>query len=165
MRASFSFAFFCLVSFVLTSCGPTPEQGKDYNNKIIDEQTMVVGKYNSFIQSVSDTTTQPDIYKKDLQDMLDQIGKSRIVLNGLDKFDEKTEFSDACLSLFAVFENVAKNELAEIISLYDKEDYNEDDRARATELFQVSDKKVQAELNSFTQFQKDFATKYNFSLE
>lgn len=148
-----------------TSCGPGSFQGAEYSNKIVNEQVKVTDKYNAFMIAVNDTSVNASANnKKNLKILLDQISESKNTVKNMEKFDGSSEFADSCLSQFSVFEDAAKNEYTEILTIYDGV-YDDAAAEKSGALFKSAEEKIDASLLSFSKSQESFAKKYNITLQ
>lgn len=154
-----------MFAVTLVSCGPTTDEAIDYNDLIIDEQSAIDDKEVLLINSLAAEDASAESMKKALADFDAQVASGIEKLKGLSKFDDTTVFADAALKLFVLYDGVAKNEYKQVVEIYSKEDYTEEDLDLADKLLDAIDEKLDGEMKTFQDVQKNFAAKYNFKIE
>lgn len=149
----------------LTSCGVTPQDAAEYNDKIIAQQSAVYDKEIALMNAMKDYTNQDGI-KKAHEELISQSGTSIETVKKMDKFDGNTTFADAAVTLFETYKGLAVKEYKELIELYSlsDEEFTEEKEARADELIDAIDNGVTDGINKFKSAQEAFAAKYNIEL-
>ncbi|HOV11801.1 MAG TPA: hypothetical protein PLT47_00970 [Bacteroidales bacterium] len=154
-----------LLLWLLASCGPSKEEAISYNDRIINEQTLIAKKinvlYNSF--SAGSPAQMDDAY----QQALSQLDSGTAVVSKMHSFDGTGDFRDAALKLFALYHSVITGELKSMtdilkiashgLSAEAKEEFNV--------LYSNASKKMEDGLREFRGVQHDFAEKHHIVIE
>ena len=153
----------------MISCKPTPQQGADYNNKIIAQTDPVINKYNQFIKTWQHYNFgDPDLsdLKGDFKSLQEQIKTSMDAIGDIKKFDGKTEFKDAATEYIGAYKSVVDNEWMQIMNLLKKgENFDKSDASTCDRIAKKIDVKTGDADSKFFKFQKSFAAQYKFTLE
>jgi len=159
-------AFLLLVVCLLNSCAPTKEDAMNYNDKIIKEQKKIVQCEKEFINAVKDSLIKGPTLENILKELSAQIDDSKKIIEGMDKFDGKTEFKDAALKFIGAYRDAVDNEYkAWLKNLKTPEELITDDVIyEEDELVHAINRKLDKANNEFVDAQKDFAAKYKFKL-
>lgn len=159
------FGLFSLaVVMMLVSCGPTPEQAAEYNDKIIDQQISIVDKIDALVESYQYYI--PEDMDKAWNEALNQANKGIEAINALEKFDGSTDFKEAALELFNSYKAVLENQHKEMVRIYKipDEQFTEEHYNQWDKLAEEADKKMEEAFDKFGDAQDKFAKKYQLVL-
>ena len=164
----FTTAFIFLLSamFLFNSCAPTKEEAMNYNDNIIKEQKKIVQAEKELITAIKENLTKGNTLETILKELSDQINESKKVVEGMEKFDGKTDFKDAMLKFLAAYRDVVDNEYKSWLKnlKIPDEQVTEDVIYQEEELVHEINRKLDKANNEFLEAQKDFAAKYKFKL-
>ena len=154
-----------LFAILLTSCGPTTEQARQYNDKLIAQEVKVIKALDAVDNAFS--TYKPEIIEPAIEKAKKQIDKSVKIINEIGDFDGDSEFKNETLNLFNLFKKHLNNEYAEQLELYklSDEEYTEKEEARWNELSEKMNDEYTKVFNKFSEAQESFAEKWGFPLE
>jgi len=155
---------FILVLF-LTQCGPTTEQARQYNDKLIAEELSVMNTINAVDNAFA--TYKPELIESAIKKALKQIEISSEAVKKIGDFAENSKFKDETLNLFNLFKKQLKSEYAEQLELYKLSDseYTKKEENRFNELQTRLDEEYTKVFNEFSETQDSFAAKWGFVLE
>ena len=151
---------------LLNSCAPTKQDAMNYNDKIIKEQKKIVQCEKEFINAVKENLVKGATLENILKELSTQVDESKKIIDGLEKFDKKTDFKDAALKFIAAYRDAVDNEYKAWLKnlkipdelVTDEVIYQED------ELVHAINRKLDKANNEFLDAQKEFAAKYKFKL-
>lgn len=83
---------------LLAACSPTSEQAIEYNDKIIDQQTLIYNKINDLNNTYK--SYKPDEMDKAYDTALKQANSGISVVNSMAAFGSSTSFRDEAIKLF-----------------------------------------------------------------
>jgi len=154
-----------VLMLLLTQCGPTTEQARQYNDKLIAEELKVMDKINAVDNAFA--TYKPDIIEPAVDEALKQIDLSEEVVKNIGDFAEDSEFKNETLNLFEMFKKQLKSEYSEQLELYklSDEEYTTNEENRYNELQRKIDDEYTKVFNKFSKTQDNFAAKWGFPLE
>lgn len=152
------------LSVLIISCSPTTEDAIKYNDALIDQQTKVIQAEDALIQAISENN--PEILDEALNKLTKQITSSEEAVNKMSKFDGKSDYKDAALSLFKAYKSAAEKEYPEIIKIAKtpNDQYTQDMDDQLMALSKTVDERLNKEIEAFVAKQKEFAEKYKFEL-
>lgn len=155
-----------LVATVFVACGPTPEQGIEYNDAIIEEQVIVLDKLDAAYEALANYEDQAGMDRA-LTAAQQQSDLSLENIKKMDGFDGTTEFRDAAIALFEVYKSITINELPQIVAIYKlpEEQYTQEKKDEADKLLDESTLKTDEGLAKFQAAQEAFGAKYKFTFE
>lgn len=160
---SFKALIFLVVNtLVAYSCGNTKKQAVEFNNKIVDSQSVIVKKMLDL--SSDEATNDTSIMEQKRLELISTIDQSIQVVKNIKPFRYGEEFQNAALQLFNFYKQVANNEYREIIEILKKENINADDQERLKAINDKISKEEKVLDEKFMNKQREFATKYGFSL-
>lgn len=154
-----------LFAIVSSGCKPAPKEAADYNGKIVTEQRLILQKFKVLDASLQRFVPEEmdSAYAATLKQVQSSIQKTK----NLEPFDGSTEFRDASLNIFAMHEEMLKNEYRELITILKKSevDYTYEDEQRGNKLLlSIIDKQKNAN-EDIIAIQAAFAEKYHITLE
>jgi len=161
-----TFIFSLSIMFLLNSCAPTKEDAMNYNDKIIKEQKKIVENEKQFISAVKENLTKGPTLDNILKDLSTQIDESKKVVEGMDKFNGKSDFKDAALKFIGAYRNVVDNEYKAWLKNLKTPDelVTNDVIYEEEELVHAINRKLDKANNDFLDAQKEFAATYKFKL-
>ena len=154
-----------LFVILLTSCGPTTEQARQYNDKLIAQEVKVIEAIDAVDNAFS--TYKPELIEPVIEKAKKQIEESVKKINEIGDFDGDSEFKNETLNLFNLFKKHLNNEYAEQLELtkLSDEEYTEKEEARWYELSKKMNDEYTKVFNKFSEAQENFAEKWGFPLE
>jgi len=149
----------------ITSCGVTPEQAAEYNDKIIHEQKAVDEKEIALKDAIYDWTNV-DGMKKAYAAYMAQVTTSIDVVKKLEKFDGSTSFADAAAKLFDSYKSYGDKEYKDWIDLYSLPEgsFTATEEDKVKELKETVNSGLDLEFEKFKLAQDAFAAKYKLEL-
>lgn len=161
---SLSLLFFAIF---FTSCAPTKEEAMNYNDNIIKEQKKVINAENELIRAIKNKDIDVIVLDGLYKGLSNQINESTAQLEKMDKFDGKTDFKDAALTLMKKYREVVNTDYKAWMDNLKIPLDKLTDADISQEKIIVAD--INRKLNNanadFVNAQKDFALKYKFQLK
>ncbi|NSW46028.1 MAG: hypothetical protein HPY79_09480 [Bacteroidales bacterium] len=150
---------------LLSACTNKTEQAIQYNDKIITQQQQIVNLFNKLDSSFADTINQS--FQKLYQNLKTEIEQQIKAIDTFPDFDSKSDFKQAYKKLLLVYNDVVNNDYAKMIKLYTLPDslYTETIKSEFLQTNKLANDKLQQAINDFINFQKSFASTYQFSLQ
>lgn len=159
--------YFALVftAILFSQCGPTIQDAINYNKKIIADQFLVINDINKLEEEFK--TYNPEKIEPALEQAKLQVAKAISNLKQIGGFNEKTDFYDATMKLYKLFESQLNNEYAEQLEIYKLSDqeYTNEKRKRYNELLEKISKDYNVVNELFIKAQQNFAKEWNIILE
>lgn len=165
--------YFLLISiFVLSLHSCKKESAADYNNTIIEQQIAIVLSIDNLKKAIDNYNAIPAKdaiagMNKSFDEAISLLDSGINVVKALKPFKKDETFKNGALTLFEIYKQIVENEYKEIINLYKIPDemFKPEDQQKLDELLTNSNKKLEEAYNTFTAIQKQFAEKYNLTLE
>ena len=152
--------------FILSSCTPSKEDAMNYNDKIINEQNKIIESEKVLIIAIKDTLIKESALEPLLKNLSNQIIESKKTIEGMDKFNRKTDFKDAALKFLNAYSDVVDNQYTawlKILKIPDDQ-LTEDVANQEDKLVNTINTKLNNANDEFVIVQKEFAAKYKFKL-
>ncbi|MDF1547878.1 MAG: hypothetical protein P1P88_08640 [Bacteroidales bacterium] len=153
-----------LISFValIYSCGPTPEQARQFNDDVIEQQKAVMVAINEL--EAANSTFDPQQIEPKLAAAAKQIDESLAILKKMKNIDEETDFFPLTIELIEMFKAQVDNEYKKILEQYklSDEEYSEE---TTNAILKSIDDAYNPLAEKFFASQQKFADKYGFELE
>ncbi len=147
------------------------ESPAEYNDKIIAKQRLVVEKIDDLKKAIDDYYVLPEDVAFDRMDSaynaaVFEIDSAITFLNNVEPFKDDASLKNAAIVLFTAYQDVVQHEYKQMIELYKlpDEDFQEEDAKTLDNLKQTSTDKLNTAFNNFVKVQKEFADKYNLSV-
>lgn len=165
MNNSFLVYSVLFLALLFSKCGPTKQDAFNYNEKVIADQLLVIDDINAVDSSFS--TYNPDKIEPTIEKAKKQIAIAKANLEKLGGLGEDTNFYNATMDLYKLFENQLNNEYAEQLDIYklSDNDYTEEKRLRYNELLGKINSDYKVINEKFLQAQQDFADAWGMELE
>jgi hypothetical protein len=173
-----------LITYSVSSCGPSTNDALNYFDKIISFQEAVILKEEALQNAVSELIEDDSVYThSELSDdetvlldkvdsahkeLLDVIDSSLQALKDVESFNNSTLLRDAARTMLATYREVGLNEYVNIIKLLRKPEhtFTESDNKYFNELWvKTINLKLNKAIDDFTQSQLDYAKSWNFDME
>lgn len=153
-----------LIAMVMTSCGPTPQQAVDYNDKIIAEQSLIDASLSVFIEALQDGDIEE--IEETYADAVKQNEIGTDVVSKMEDFDGKTDLKDAALKLFDVYKSLLENEYKEMVDIKKLPDNKVTDEVveKWEDLAEKSSEELDRGMEILKTAQVEFSVKYRFTL-
>lgn len=165
------------ISLFLFSCGSsdksksettekveTTETAIAYNDKMIDIQSEVDQELVNLLDVIELGVYEDMTYAHG--NALATIADAKEEVEDMDDFDGKDNFKEEMLKLLDMYEEIVSGEIAEIIELSANFDLLTDEElTRYDELYAEALDKYDTSFSDFTDFQNEFAKKWDFDLE
>jgi hypothetical protein len=153
------------ISIILTSCGPTSENARIYDDQLVDQLAKVYTKESLLIEAISKKT--PEKLDGLFADFALQIDSSSANISKMGTFDGKADLRDAAVRIFDAYKDAISSDYKEIITLAKISDsiYVPEDDDKKIELCKKIDKKVNKANDEFLELEKGFRGKYKIELE
>lgn len=137
----------------------------DDKNKVIPFVNIFTNDINAVDSSFS--TYNPDKIEPTIEQAKKQIAIAKANLEKLGGLGEDTNFYNATMNLYKLFENQLNNEYAEQLDIYKLSDdeYTEEKRLRYNELLGKINSDYKEINEKFLQAQQDFANSWGMELE
>ena len=155
---------FLLGLIVISSCNNLSNDATIYNQKIINQHQLVILYEDSLGEVI--TKNMPEKLDETYNKFLEQIDKSKQIVEDIEQFDNDTILREASINFFSVYKEIAENEYSEIIKIAKISDDNytqTDDKILKSIAKEINDR-LQLELDTFITVQKEFANRYEFEL-
>lgn len=166
MKKTLLISMSAIMVLAFTACAPTKEEAISFNDKIINEQVLIIDKINLLFDALDDYT---DHAGTDLaySEALKQLETGTDVVSKLPKFGGSTEFRDEALKLFATYKSVLQNEFKKMIALskLPDEQYLQQEEEEYKSLNKMASEKMDDGLQELNAIQREFAAKYKFEIE
>jgi hypothetical protein len=155
-----------LMLLMLAACGPSKEEAIAYNDKIIDQQVLLIDKINSLEKSMEVWDDHAGMDRAYIA-AIKQLEESTEVVSKLEKFDGSTEFRDGALKLFGIYKSVLDNEYKEMVALYklSDEQFTTKVEDKWNSIHDAAMKKMDDGLNELRAVQTAFSEKYEFQID
>ena len=155
--------FFMLILF--SQCGPTMTDARNYNEELITEQKKVINAIDALENSFS--TFNTETISVELEKTKKQLASSITSLEKLGSFDEKTEFYDATMELYKMFEKQLNNEYSEQLEIYklSDENYTKEKENRFNELSNIIDNEYDIISKKMLSIQQKFVDSWGLELK
>jgi len=108
MKNKLKFLTFTLLVALFSQCSPTTEEALDYNDKLIEDETKIMNVITALEEVM--TTFNPTKISIVMNDAKKQLKISRASLENMRGFDGDTEFYDATMGLYDMFDNQLNTE-------------------------------------------------------
>ena len=166
MKKTLLFSIVSIMVMAFTACGPTKEEAITFNDKIINEQVLIIEKINLLydaLEKYEDHNGMDFAYSEALK----QLETGTNVVSKLEKFGGSNDFRDGALQLFEIYKSVLQNEFKRMIDLskLPDEQYTSEQEDEYKMLHQVVSKKMDDGLKDLNEIQREFAAKYKFEIE
>jgi len=147
------------------SCGPNRDEAAEYNNNLLKHQKQIAEKVEALMIAFENYI--PQEMDAAHTNLLKQINESVESVTSATELKGSEEFKKATLDLFNTYLSVAESEYREMIRIYKipENEFTQDARNQWDELYKVSDDKIEKSLQNLVQVQKEFAEKYNLTIE
>ena len=149
---------------ILSACGPTPEEVRNYNDKIIKQQTKIK-------KSIDNLEIQFKSYDPEKIQPVFNIAKTvttegLVIIKKIGSFDKSTKFKDATIQYCEIIQKTLDEEYTEMLKIYSIPDslYNEEVEIKWNNLRKSVDEKLSEGFSKFSAAQENFATKHNLKL-
>jgi hypothetical protein len=154
-----------LFSVMLISCGSSVERAKNYNHDIIKEQVAINTKIENLFDSFKNYI--PEKMDTVYAEAVTQLKAGMDSVSKMDAFDGNTEFRDAAIALFNIYDSVLNNEFKEMITLLKlpEKQYNKEKEERCITLRDQIMHKIDVGFTKLTHVQNNFAKEYNLDIE
>jgi len=161
MKRTTLFFIQIIVLLMFTQCSPTTEEALEYNDKLIAEESEVI----NLMTALEEAIVKNDLVQIELtiNAAKKQLRLSTTVLEKMGGFDNNTNFYDATIDLYKLFDAQLNNEYAEQFELCKLGDQR--DAYRLNELQTQIDKRYNIIFNNFLDAQLDFSKEWNFEMK
>jgi hypothetical protein len=173
-----------LITYSVSSCGPSTNDALDYFDKIIAFQEAVIEKEEALQDAVfelieEDSVTTQTVSPENEQQLLEhlELAHSALIniidsslqsLRQMESFSNSYLLRDAAQNLLVTYKEVALNEYITIIKLLRKpaNEFSESDNTYFNELWvRTINLKLNKAIDDFTQAQFEYAKLWNFDLD
>ena len=157
--------FIIALSLVVFACGPmeTSETAQEYHSELIDLQTAVD---NAFVDLMDAMDWGDETEILDAMDVAEtKLNKAIKDIEAMDDFDGKDEYKKEMLKLLAMYEDILKNEITEMIdyTIY-FEDLTDEEWDYYYSLNDSMMDKYEKAHDEFAEYQDAFAEEWDFTL-
>ncbi|MDD3875905.1 MAG: hypothetical protein PHT69_04750 [Bacteroidales bacterium] len=151
---------------ILSSCSDSIEKAITYNEVIVEAYSAISLKEKDLLNSILNNDTAK--IDSDYNIFIGQINESKKNVENLGAFNGYSDFYDATINIFNLYERIAKDEIVELINFMPFYFANSESADLNSELDQKLlniDNSIDEEFNKFALAQEKFAAKYSFVLE
>jgi len=165
MKKTLFYTTMVFLVLFFSQCGPTMQEAIDYNDKIINDQVLVINSINDLEAAIGTFDTLKIITA--LERAKSKVNSTKASLILLGGFNENNEFQEATIKLYDLFESQLNNEYAEELEIYklSDDDYTAEKKERFNELILSLNNRYQVVFENFLASQKKFAETWGFTLE
>lgn len=170
-----------LITYSLTSCGPSSDDALEYYEALVSYQTEVISMEENlqteilkFVETLNDKVeldSTEHLSYNELDNVynlfINQINISISDINLISGFVEDFTLKSASLNFLEIYKSVTKNEYAECISLIKipDEEFLEEHNIKFNDIFSMQiNSKLDIAIEKFGKAQQDFAIKYGFEI-
>ncbi len=164
MKNKFKILAFTLLIALFSQCSPTTEEALDYNDKLIEDETKIMNVITALEEVM--TTFNPTKINIVMSDAKRQLGISRASLEEMGDFDGDTEFYDATMALYDMFDSQLNTEykLQYKICKDNVGNINQEQLLQLGQLQKQIDESYNFVFGKFLSAQKNFAEKWKFEV-
>lgn len=166
MKKTITVMLLGLIVLFAVSCKPSTEDAINYNDKIIDQQVMIIEKINALYKALDDYTNHERMDRA-YNDAVKQVELGTEEVTKLKDFGGSSEFKDGALKLFGIYKSVLSNEFKKMIEISKLPDdlYTTEKEAEWKKMDDDAFNKMDVGLNELKSIQKSFADEYKFDIE
>jgi hypothetical protein len=164
MKKNLLFLSILISVFSIVSCGPSPKEAAEYNDKIVNTQAHIVQKLDS-LDAVMATydSKKIDLSIKSTKKTVDAGIES---VTKLGDFDGKSDFKNAAVKYFKTVKSVLDSEYTAInkVIMIPDSMYGPKEEDIFNKMKESYEKRLSESLQEFAGVQQDFAKSYNVEI-
>jgi hypothetical protein len=155
-----------LIISCLISCGDKQGKAFTYNDELVGQQVAINNKIEKLLDCCKKYQKTEEIDTA-YCDVLKQLKEGTDIVTKMDAFDGKTDFRDATLKMFGVYQSLLEKEFKEIIEICKLPDdqYTKEKQSRCNELEEQIMTKIDYELKVLNVAQYEFMKKYKLDID
>ncbi len=146
------------------SCGPTPNDAVEYNDKIIAQQNRIVKKEDAFLTALEGSAAD---MKAAYDSLIGQVAASISATAALGEFDGKKDFMDASIKMLNLYKGVVETDYKVLVDILSKsqDEITDADQETYNAAIQSADEKLKKANQDLEDAQNAFSKAYKFDID
>jgi hypothetical protein len=164
MKKILSVSVVLILVFFFGSCGPSPKEAAEYNDKIVNTQAQIMMKMDSLDAAMA--TYEPKDIESSIKSAKIAVDEGIKTIDGLNDFNGESVFKEAAVKYFKTIKSVLDSEFVAINQVIMVPDsmYGPKEEDVFNKMKESYEKRLSESLLEFVSVQQDFAKSYNVEI-